>query len=273
MPSLPDSVTPPAKSAVPAKLPAERPVAHANHLAPTKTVVSFVRRSPRMNPSQRAAFDDEMARFAIEVPRGQLETSIAPGAAVDLDAAFGRKVGPGGAELIVEIGCGAGDSLTPMAAARPDAAVLAFEVYQRAVGSTFSRLRAAGTDNVRLIIADGAAALAQLIAPGSLSQLWTFFPDPWPKKRHHKRRLVSPEFAAVVTDRLALGGIWWLATDWADYADHMRKVLDVAPGLVNVGDLPGGWASRADRPVTKFEARGLDAGRVIRDLRYQKVNP
>lgn len=239
-----------------------------------KQVVSFVRRSPRMNPSQRAALDYGMEHVVLDVPADERETTIAPDFTLDLSAAFGQPVGgaePDARRLIVEIGCGVGDSLAPMAKARPTACVLAFEVYQRGVASTCSKLRALEVDNVRLVMADGVAGLEQLIPEGSVSELWTFFPDPWQKKRHHKRRLISSAFADLVTSRLAPGGLWWLATDWDEYASQMREVLDAAPGLENVGELPDGWAQRLDRPVTRFERRGIQAGRQIHDLRYRKL--
>lgn len=238
-----------------------------------KQVVSFVRRSPRMNPSQRAALEYGMNHFVLDVPADERETTIDPTYELDLTRAFRRPVGPSGAPLIVEIGCGVGDSLAPMAKARPEAAILAFEVYQRGVASTCSKLRALDVENVRLVMADGVAGLQQLVPDSSVSELWTYFPDPWHKKRHHKRRLVSPQFAQLVTGKLAAGGQWWLATDWDEYATQMREVLDAAPGLRNIGQLEGGWADRGDRPVTRFERRGVEAGRQIYDLRYQKVGP
>lgn len=232
-------------------------------------VVSFVRRSPRMNPSQRQALERLAPRYLVEVPSGELSTSIAPGSRVDWDAIFGRAVGPGGAELRVEIGSGTGDALVADALANPDAALVGFEVYERAVASTMVKLDAAGANNVRLLMVDGVQGLAELFEPGALGRLATFFPDPWPKKRHHKRRLVSPTFAALVASRLAPGGHWLLATDWPDYAEQMREVLDACPDLVSTH--PGGWAPRpAARPITKFERRGLADGRPVADLDYRR---
>ena len=232
-------------------------------------VVSYVRRSPRMNPSQRQALERLAPRYLVEVPSGELSTSIAPGTRLDWDAAFGRPVGPQGAPLRVEIGSGTGDALVADALANPDAALVAFEVYERAVASTLVKLEAAGVDNVRLLMVDGVQGLAELFDAGQLSQLATFFPDPWPKKRHHKRRLVGPEFAALAASRLASGGHWLLATHWPDYAAQMREVLDPCPQLVN--EHPDGWAPRpASRPITKFERRGLADGRPVVDLDYRR---
>ncbi len=230
-------------------------------------VVSFVRRSPRMNASQHHAMQQCASEYLIDVPRNELSTSVRTGTHVDLAEAFGRD-----APLVVEIGSGVGDSLVAMAGARPGNNVLAFEVYAPAIASTLGKLNRANVHNVRLVAADGTEGLRELIGEAQLSELWTFFPDPWPKKRHHKRRLVQPQFARLVSSRLIDGGLWWLATDWASYAEQMREVCDATDGLVNEhADRPGGWAPRPDRPVTRFEQRGLNAGRVVRDLSYRRL--
>lgn len=218
-----------------------------------------------MNESQARSWERHRERFVVHVPRGDLSTSIADNAAVDWAAEFGRR-----APLIVEIGSGAGESLVPMAAGRPESDVVAFEVFEPAVASTLGRLNRDGVDNVRIVVADGAQGLAKLFADGTVSELWTFFADPWHKKRHHKRRLVGRDFADVVTAKLTPGGLWRLATDWADYALWMREHLDAHPGLVNVHD---GWAPRLEeRPVTKYEAKGLAAGRHVYDLTYRRTD-
>jgi len=222
-----------------------------------------VRRSARMNDSQRGAWDRHAADFVVEVPAAELSTSIAQDARVDWAGEFGRE-----AELVVEIGSGAGDSLVPMAAGRPDANVVAFEVFEPAVASTLGRIGRQGLRNVRVVVADGAQGLARLFDDSSVTEVWTFFADPWHKSRHHKRRLVSGAFGDVVAAKLVPGGLWRLATDWEDYALRMREQLDDHPLLENVH---GGWAPRlAERPVTKYEARGLAAGRRIYDLTYRR---
>lgn len=218
-----------------------------------------------MNESQQKNWDRLHGAFVVDVPRGDMSTSIAADASVDWAAEFGRD-----APLIVEIGSGAGDSLVPMAAQRPDANVVAFEVFDPAVASTLGRIGRSGVSNVRLVVADGAQGLAKLFADGTVSELWTFFADPWHKKRHHKRRLVGGDFADVVCAKLSPGGLWRLATDWEDYALWMREHLDDFPGLENVH---GGWAPRlADRPVTKYEGKGLAAGRTVHDLTYRRTD-
>jgi tRNA (guanine-N7-)-methyltransferase len=230
-----------------------------------REVVSFVRRSNRMRPNQRRAWETYRDRYVLDVPRLDTSTSIHPAAAIDLIEVFGR-----GAELIVEIGPGAGDSLIPMAAARPQANVLALEVYQPAIARMLSQLARAGLDNVRIVEADAVAALEYLVPAGSVDEIWLFFPDPWHKARHHKRRLLTPEFAALAASRLRPGGTWRIATDWSDYADRIREVLDNDPFFVNLH--PNSWPPRWDaRPITHFEQRGLDAGRQIFDLGYRRV--
>ncbi len=165
----------------------------------------------------------------------------------------------------MEIGSGIGEATAVLAAARPWANVLAFEVWQPGVAHTLGLLADAGADNVRLVSVDAVWAIENLIAPGQLEELWTFFPDPWPKKRHHKRRLVNPAFATVAASRLRKGGLWRLATDWAEYADQMRAVLDAEKAL------EGGPVERwSDRPVTKFERKGRAVHRPIHDFAYTK---
>lgn len=229
-----------------------------------RDVVSYVRRSGRMNESQQRAWDAHRDAWVVDLPHGERRTSVSPDASIDWADQFGRE-----APLMVEIGSGTGHAITALAEAMPAANLVAFEVFEPAVASTLGRLARHGVTNVRLAVADGSQALETVFGPGSITELWTFFPDPWHKARHHKRRLVNPEFAALAASRLAPDGIWRLATDWTDYAEAMREVLDAEPGLVNCHD---GWAPRyAFRPVTKYERRGLDAGRTIHDLAYRRA--
>lgn len=231
-----------------------------------REVVSFVRRSTRMRPQHLRAWERLSQHYVLDVPRRSSSTSIAPGPPLDPAVVFGRA-----APLVVEIGSGTGESLVAMAANRPGDNVLAFEVYLPGIARTVARLHEEGIENVRLVQADVVDGLTHLVGPDSIDELWTFFPDPWPKARHHKRRLVGRSFADLATDRLRPGGLWRLATDWQDYAEQLRTVLDAQPRLANAGDLAGGWSRRfADRPITRFEQRGLDAGRVVRDLTYRR---
>ncbi len=213
-----------------------------------------------MNPSQQKAWR-EHADWVIRVPARDTDTSVAPDAHLDVTDAFGRE-----APLVVEIGGGTGDVISAVAAKHPDRNYLAFEVFEPAVASTLSKCARAGVDNVRVVVANGVDAVATLIGDRALTELWTFFPDPWHKKRHHKRRLVSRPFADLVAAKLADDGVWRLATDWEDYALAMREVLDEHPLLVNRHD---GWAPRwEDRPQSRYEAKGIAAGRTIYDLCY-----
>ena len=227
-----------------------------------RDVVSYVRRSARMNPSQQKAWERLRERWVVDLPSAARVTSVAADARLDPASIFGRQ-----APLLVEIGSGNGDVVAAVAQARPEANLLAFEVFEPAVASTLSKLERAGVENVRLVVADGSQAVATALPDASIAELWTFFPDPWHKARHHKRRLVNPAFAATVARKLAPGGCWRLATDWAGYAEHAHEVLDAEPGLTPCEDGP---APRWElRPVTKYEARGVAAGRQIVDLCYR----
>jgi tRNA (guanine-N7-)-methyltransferase len=218
-----------------------------------REVLTYSRRGSRFTPSQQESWDAHHQGWVI------------PDEAVDDPAFaladwFGRE-----APLIVEIGSGIGEATAVLAAQRPECNLLALEVWRPGVAHTLGLLAEAGADNVRLLSVDAVWSLENLVAPGALEELWTFFPDPWPKTRHHKRRLVTPEFARLAVSRLRPGGCWRLATDWADYAEQMQQVLDAEPGL------SGGEVERwADRPVTKFERKGLAVGRRIVDLRYTR---
>jgi tRNA (guanine-N7-)-methyltransferase len=241
------------------------PAVERAELRARRDVVSFVRRSKRMRPNQRRAWEAYRDCFVLEVPRLDTSTSVHPAASLDLEKAFGRD-----AELIVEIGPGTGESLVPMAKARPQANVLAFEVYQPAIARMLAQLARNGLDNVRIVEADAVAAMEYLVPVRSVDEIWLFFPDPWHKARHHKRRLLTSEFAALSAARLKPLGLWRIATDWAAYAERMREVLDSDPSFANL--YPSGWAPRwGGRPVTHFEQRGLDAGRQIFDLAYRRV--
>ena len=236
-----------------------------------REVVSFVRRSDRLTPAQQKAWDAHHDAWVVEVPRGGGRLTIAADHRIEPRALFGRT-----APLIVEIGPGMGDSLAPMAAARPEADVLAFEVYQPAVARILAKLAARQVSNVRVLQADATDGLRQLPDEFRIDELWMFFPDPWPKTKHHKRRLLTTEFADLVAARLRPGGRWRLATDWADYAEQMRRVLDAHPAFTGEpiaaeGDAePKGQTRWAGRPMTKFERRGIEAGHEIVDLCYRR---
>ena len=219
-----------------------------------REVLSYSRRGSRFTPSQQAAWDAHSDAWVIPD-----EAVDEPG--FDLRRWFGRE-----APLVVEIGPGVGEATGVLAAARPEHDVLALEVWRPGIAAGLAEVAAAGATNVRFCSVDAVWVLEHLVAPDSLAGLWTFFPDPWPKKKHHKRRLVDRDFAALAAGRLAPDAEWRLATDWADYADQMREVLDAEPRL------SGGPVERwSDRPVTKFERKGLAVGREITDLCYRRL--
>ncbi|TNM36608.1 tRNA (guanosine(46)-N7)-methyltransferase TrmB [Nocardioides albidus] len=219
-----------------------------------REVLTYTRRGSRFSPRQQAAWD------------AYADDGVIPDDAVDdpdLSWAqwFGRE-----APLAVEIGGGVGEATAALAAARPDLNILGLEVWRPGVAEALGRVAEAGATNVRFCGVDALWMLEHRIAPDSIAELWTFFPDPWHKTRHHKRRLVNAENAALIASRLAPGAWWRLATDWADYAEQMVEVLDAEPLLA------GGVVERwAERPVTKFERKGLAKERTITDLAYRRV--
>jgi len=226
---------------------------------PHRSIVSYVRRSPRMTPSQRVWMDTYAPRWVIEVAHGDLATSVAPQPCLDLAAVFGRT-----ARLVVEIGSGHGETLVAGATAHPDRDFLGFEVFEASIAATLGKIAARGLENVRLVCADAVSGLIHLIPDHTIDEMWIFFPDPWQKKRHNKRRLISPDFADLAARKLVRGGMLRLATDWQSYADHMSEVLggDRRFELISTERF-------ATRPVTKFESRGIAAGRVIHDFAYR----
>jgi tRNA (guanine-N7-)-methyltransferase len=218
-----------------------------------REVLTYSRRGARFTPSQQQAWDAHHEAWWIP-------DDVVDDPAFELDAWFGRS-----APLVVEIGPGVGEATAALAATRPGTNILAIEVWRPGVADTLGRLGAAGVDNVRLLSVDAVWSLTNLVPEAGLAGLWTFFPDPWPKKKHHKRRLVHPGFARLAAGRLAAGATWRLATDWSEYAAVMRDVLDAEPSL------HGGVVPRWDeRPVTRFERKGIEAGRTITDLAYER---
>ena len=183
--------------------------------------------------------------------------------ALDLEGLFGRD-----APKVLEIGFGMGDTTAAMAAADPDRDYLAVEVHTPGIGNLLTLIGDRGLINVRVAHGD-AMELVRKLPVGSLDAVHVFFPDPWPKARHHKRRLIQPANVALLRDRLRAGGTLHCATDWAHYAEAMADTLDADPGLVNAHE---GFAPRpAHRPETKFERRGVSSGREIFDLVYRRV--
>ncbi|MFD2796702.1 tRNA (guanosine(46)-N7)-methyltransferase TrmB [Promicromonospora vindobonensis] len=232
--------------------------------------VSFVRRSGRLTDKQKRMWTELHSTYLVDVPRAIARTSVDPGFVLDPESVFGRR-----APLVVEVGSGLGDAVVEAATTDPGRDYLAVEVYQPGLAHTIARAERAGAalgqeglPNLRLVQANAAELLETTMTPGTVDELWVFFPDPWHKARHHKRRLVTAEFAALAARVLRPGGTLRLATDWAEYAEQMIEVLEADAELTNVHGA-GNVAPRFERRVlTGFERKARDAGRAIADLAY-----
>ncbi|GAB3287135.1 tRNA (guanosine(46)-N7)-methyltransferase TrmB [Parasphingorhabdus pacifica] len=227
-----------------------------------RTVVSYVQRGERMTSGQQRAWDEYWPRLGHDV-------ATLPEGPLDVDSWFGRS-----APVVLEIGSGMGETTSQLAAAEPERDHLAIEVYKPGLAQLLLRGEKLALENLRVLRGDATVLLRDHIEPASLSEVRIYFPDPWPKKRHHKRRLVQPDTIALVTSRLVPGGVLHLATDWESYAEQMLEVCDAEPALRNrhAGE-PGGWAPRPEwRPVTKFENRAHEEGRIIRDLIFERIS-
>lgn len=234
---------------------------------------SFTRRSRELPVNLARTWEAHADRYVIEPRRGVGYTTVADDFHLDAEELFGRQ-----APLTLEIGSGTGEQIVAAAAANPDRDYLALEVWVPGIAKLISKAVDAGVDNIRVLEADVAQALPIMLGDACLDEVWTFFPDPWRKARHRKRRLVSDEFALQVARVLRDGGVWRLATDWDDYAWQMRDVIEGCPLFENpyVGQRPdpedpeaerGGFAPRYEgRVVTHFETRGIDAGRRVHDI-------
>ncbi|MEL7310008.1 MAG: tRNA (guanosine(46)-N7)-methyltransferase TrmB [Pseudomonadota bacterium] len=222
---------------------------------PYREIQSFVRRPGRLTPAQKRALTELAPRFC-----------IAPDTApIDPDITFSRR-----APLMVEIGFGNGDSLTELAASMPDWNVIGIEVHEPGVGHCLLKAESHGLEHFKIIAQDAIIVLRERLGAGSVSRLNLYFPDPWPKKRHHKRRIVNPPFMELAHHALSHDGALHIATDWAPYAEHIDEVLaaddrfDVALRRTHVGDAPH------VRPPTKFEQRGLRLGHQIVDWEIRR---
>jgi tRNA (guanine-N7-)-methyltransferase len=195
-----------------------------------------------------------------------LPTLGVPYAPVPLDfrSVFGRE-----APVVVEVGSGMGETTARIAREHPETDYLAIEVHAPGIGSLLKRLAEESIGNVRVIRHDAVEVLRDMVAPGSLAGLHVFFPDPWPKKRHHKRRLIQPEFVRLAAERLKPGGYIHVATDWQEYAEHVLQVLTLEKLLENTAE---NYAPRpATRPETKFERRGLNLGHGVWDIVFKRT--
>jgi tRNA (guanine-N7-)-methyltransferase len=215
---------------------------------------SYVLRQGRFSPGQQRAYEELLPTFGIAYST----------AALDFRATFGRS-----APVIVEVGSGMGETTARIARENPQNDYLAIEVHAPGVGSLLKRLAEESIGNVRVIRHDAVEVLRDMVPQGSLAGLHVFFPDPWPKKRHHKRRLVQPAFARLAAERLAPGGYIHVATDWQEYAEHVLAVLSCEKLLRNTAE---DYAPRpVSRPETKFERRGLKLGHAVWDIVFERI--
>jgi tRNA (guanine-N7-)-methyltransferase len=221
---------------------------------PQRPVRSYVLRQGRISSAQERALEELLPRYGIAFA----------GQRIDAARIFGRS-----APLVLEIGSGMGETTVAIAQARPETDFIAIEVHGPGVGSLLKKIVELGLGNLRVVRHDAVEVLERMIPDGVLAGIHLFFPDPWPKKRHNKRRLVQPAFAALAARKLAPGGYFHAATDWEDYAELMLRVLSAEPLLKNSAD---SYAPRpAYRPLTKFEARGLKLGHPVRDLIFRRI--
>jgi tRNA (guanine-N7-)-methyltransferase len=218
----------------------------------SRHIRSYVLRQGRLSPAQARAIDE-----------GQLMVVPYSTTTLDVDAVFGRR-----APTIVEIGFGMGHATADIAALRPTENFIGIEVHTPGVGSLLKMLREQALSNVRVIQHDAVEVMTTMIADASLAGLHVYFPDPWPKKRHHKRRLIQPAFTKLLAQKIAPGGYLHCATDWQEYAEHMLDVLSAEPMLTNSAS---GYAPRpAYRAESNFERRGLKLGHGVWDIVFNK---
>lgn len=226
-----------------------------DNIKPHRRIRSFVLRVGRMTAGQQRALDELWTRFGIELTSQPL----------DLHQAFGRQ-----APCMVEIGFGTGDALFAYAQAHPEVDCFGIEVHRPGAGHLLMQVQQANLSNVRVSCDDAVEVLARQLTTASLDEVHIFFPDPWHKKRHHKRRLIQTPFADLLARVMKPGGVLRLATDWQDYAEHMRTVLDAHPHFINMSCAAGYVTRSTERPLTRFERRGHRLGHAVWDLAYQR---
>ena len=224
---------------------------------PRRAIRSFVMRAGRMTEGQQRGVEKGWPLFGLNLADGLL----------DLDKVFGRQ-----APRTLEIGFGMGHSLLEMAQAAPEQDFIGIEVHRPGVGALLNGVLNAGLNNLRVYDCDAIEVLNQAIPDASLDRLLLFFPDPWHKKKHNKRRIVQPAFAELVRRKLKVGGVLHMATDWEHYAEQMLEVMSAAPGYRNQA-ADSTYIPRPDeRPITKFEKRGERLGHGVWDLKFERVD-
>ena len=222
---------------------------------PSRKIRSFVRREGRLTTGQQRALQELWPRFGLET-----DTRL------DLDSVFGRR-----APRSLEIGFGNGDALLTMAAHQPETDFIGIEVHRPGVGRLLRELQQRALTNVRVLREDAVPVLGDCLPDDCLDRLLLFFPDPWHKQRHHKRRIVQPAFIELLASKIKRGGILHMATDWEDYAQHMLRVTDQSTAFRNCAGA-GNYSPKPDyRPTTKFEQRGQRLGHGVWDLLYARI--
>jgi tRNA (guanine-N7-)-methyltransferase len=222
-----------------------------------RSIRSFVLRAGRATAGQQRALAELWPKYGVEFSPDPL----------DLQALFGRT-----APRMLEIGFGAGEALLEFATAHSEIDCLGVEVHRPGVGRLLLGAETASLRNLRVICHDAVEVLQHQLAPASIALVHIFFPDPWPKKRHHKRRLIQPAFVELLAKVIESGGTLRLATDWEPYAQHMREVIDASSAFANVAADTGFVARSAERVLTRFERRGQRLGHGVWDLEYRRAN-
>lgn len=235
----------------------QNPAAEAQQTEHRRTIKSFVMRAGRMTEGQQRGLEQGWPKFGLEIENGLR----------DFDEVFGRS-----APRTFEIGFGMGHSTLEMAAAASEQDFIGVEVHRPGVGALLNGVMTQNLTNLRVYSCDALEVLRQCVPDASLDRVLLFFPDPWHKARHNKRRIVQPAFAELVRQKLKVGGVLHMATDWEPYAEHMLEVMNVAPGYRNLA-ADGRCVERpAERPVTKFERRGERLGHGVWDLKFERID-
>ena len=211
-----------------------------------KPIRSFVQRQGRTTPAQQRALEELFPEYGVAFPDGKIASA--------------RR-----APLVLEIGSGMGEATVEIARQHPELDFIAIEVHGPGVGSLLNRIHSLELKNLRVIRHDAVEVLERMIADGTLAALHVFFPDPWPKKRHHKRRLVQPAFVSLIARKLVPGGVAHLATDWPEYAEQIASVFEASACFASTA------AGLVTRPATKFEQRGRRLGNPVRDLMFVRT--
>ena len=221
-----------------------------------RKVRSFVQRAGRTTAAQKRALKDLLPRFGIPFQER----------ALDLDLVFGRR-----APTVLDIGFGDGSALLTLAANHPDRDYLGIEVHEPGIGHLLLQLERAGLENLRIVPHDAVEVVAHMVPPGQVDAVNLFFPDPWPKKRHHKRRIVQPDFVRNIALALKPRGIFHVATDWADYAEHVLSVMAGCEQFETLSSRQAAAEPLVDRPTSKFERRGIALGHTVTDLHFRRI--